>query len=196
MTDDTGIIQHASYSVPARSTGYCVDDNARALIVAVQADRIHGGADTRALVTRYLSYLHGSQQPGRQFPELHELRARAGREPRIRRLHRARDLGARRHCGARSERRLPPARSRHACARTTLLARARTARNRAGCARTRESARGRTGQGRRAPDARRLGREAVRCLPRQRIGRLALVRIHADLRQRDACRSPSSPRTP
>ena len=40
MTDDTGIIQHATYSVPARRTGYCVDDNARALIVAVQADRV------------------------------------------------------------------------------------------------------------------------------------------------------------
>jgi glycosyltransferase involved in cell wall biosynthesis len=62
MTDDTGIIQHAAYSVPARRTGYCVDDNARALIVAVRADRILGSAQTRVLVTRYLSYLHGSQQ--------------------------------------------------------------------------------------------------------------------------------------
>ena len=43
MTDDTGLIQHAMYSVPARSTGYCVDDNARALIVAVHADRMQGG---------------------------------------------------------------------------------------------------------------------------------------------------------
>ena len=42
MTDDTGIIQHATYSVPARRTGYCVDDNARALIVAVHADRVQG----------------------------------------------------------------------------------------------------------------------------------------------------------
>ena len=32
MTDDTGIVQHATYCVPARRTGYCVDDNARALI--------------------------------------------------------------------------------------------------------------------------------------------------------------------
>jgi glycosyltransferase involved in cell wall biosynthesis len=67
MTDDTGIIQHAAYSVPARRSGYCVDDNARALIVAVQADRIRGGADARALVTRYLSYLHGSQHPDGSF---------------------------------------------------------------------------------------------------------------------------------
>lgn len=61
MTDDTGIIQHAAYSVPARSTGYCVDDNARALIVAVRADDIQADARTRTLVTRYLSYLHVSQ---------------------------------------------------------------------------------------------------------------------------------------
>jgi glycosyltransferase involved in cell wall biosynthesis len=67
LTDDTGIIQHATYSVPARSSGYCVDDNARALIVAVQSDRIQGTAQTRALVTRYLSYLHVSQKPDGDF---------------------------------------------------------------------------------------------------------------------------------
>jgi glycosyltransferase involved in cell wall biosynthesis len=61
LTDDTGIIQHATYSVPARSSGYCVDDNARALMVAVHADRISSTSETRALVTRYLSYLHVSQ---------------------------------------------------------------------------------------------------------------------------------------
>ena len=62
MTDDTGIVQHATYSVPARRTGYCVDDNARALIVAVQADRMQPSAAARALVTKYLSYLHCSQE--------------------------------------------------------------------------------------------------------------------------------------
>lgn len=34
MCDDTGIFQHAIYSVPDRSHGYCVDDNARALLLA------------------------------------------------------------------------------------------------------------------------------------------------------------------
>jgi glycosyltransferase involved in cell wall biosynthesis len=34
MCDDTGIFQHAVYSVPDRSHGYCVDDNARALVLA------------------------------------------------------------------------------------------------------------------------------------------------------------------
>ena len=31
MTDDTGLMQHAIYTVPRRAEGYCVDDNARAL---------------------------------------------------------------------------------------------------------------------------------------------------------------------
>jgi glycosyltransferase involved in cell wall biosynthesis len=34
MCDDTGLIQHAVRSVPDRSHGYCVDDNARALLLA------------------------------------------------------------------------------------------------------------------------------------------------------------------
>ncbi|MDH4440169.1 MAG: glycosyltransferase family 4 protein [Rhizobium sp.] len=34
MCDDTGIFQHAVYSVPDRAHGYCVDDNARALVLA------------------------------------------------------------------------------------------------------------------------------------------------------------------
>ena len=62
MTDETGVIQHATYSIPARRTGYCVDDNARALIVAVHSDRAQASAAARALVTTYLSYLHCSQE--------------------------------------------------------------------------------------------------------------------------------------
>jgi hypothetical protein len=62
MTDDTGIIQHATYSVPARRSGYCVDDNARALIVAVYSDRLQTSRATRGLVTTYLSYLESSQE--------------------------------------------------------------------------------------------------------------------------------------
>jgi hypothetical protein len=34
MCDDTGLFQHAVHSVPDRTHGYCVDDNARALLVA------------------------------------------------------------------------------------------------------------------------------------------------------------------
>lgn len=34
MTDDTGLLQHAIHSVPDRSHGYCVDDNARGLLLS------------------------------------------------------------------------------------------------------------------------------------------------------------------
>ena len=61
LTDDTGIIQHATYSVPSRASGYCVDDNARALMVALQADRLNSSPETHRLVTLYLSYLQASQ---------------------------------------------------------------------------------------------------------------------------------------
>jgi hypothetical protein len=70
MTDDTGVIQHASFSVPARNTGYCVDDNARALIVALQADRVNSDAQTKRLVTTYLSYLHHAQTETGDFKNL------------------------------------------------------------------------------------------------------------------------------
>ena len=36
MTDGTGMLQHATFTVPNRAHGYCVDDNARALIVATR----------------------------------------------------------------------------------------------------------------------------------------------------------------
>jgi glycosyltransferase involved in cell wall biosynthesis len=67
MTDDTGMIQHATYTVPMRRSGYCVDDNARALIVALHADRVQGSPITRALVTTYLGYLQGSQDADGNF---------------------------------------------------------------------------------------------------------------------------------
>jgi glycosyltransferase involved in cell wall biosynthesis len=67
LTDDTGIIQHASYSVPSRRSGYCVDDNARALIVALQADRLNSSAETRRLVSTYLGFLHFAQSDSGTF---------------------------------------------------------------------------------------------------------------------------------
>ena len=67
MTDDTGIVQHATYSVPARATGYCVDDNARALLVALHADRLQSTKETRRLITTYLSYVHYAQRSDGSF---------------------------------------------------------------------------------------------------------------------------------
>lgn len=38
LSDDTGIFQHSKYGIPDRAHGYCVDDNARALILMQRAD--------------------------------------------------------------------------------------------------------------------------------------------------------------
>jgi len=70
LTDDTGIIQHATYSVPSRRSGYCVDDNARALVVALRADRLASTERTRRLVGTYLGYLHAAQKDDGSFRNL------------------------------------------------------------------------------------------------------------------------------
>ena len=69
MTDDVGILQHATLDIPNRSCGYCTDDVGRALIVACEAAArppipYDGGASSAAatrLVTTYLAYLHDAQ---------------------------------------------------------------------------------------------------------------------------------------
>ncbi|UYY76156.1 glycosyltransferase family 4 protein [Sphingomonas sp. R1] len=40
MSDSTGMLQHSIYSVPDRRHGYCIDDNARALILMSKIDDI------------------------------------------------------------------------------------------------------------------------------------------------------------
>jgi glycosyltransferase involved in cell wall biosynthesis len=53
MTDDTGILQHAIFSLPNCLEGYTTDDNARALIVAV----LLNGSSHAGLSRRYLTFL-------------------------------------------------------------------------------------------------------------------------------------------
>lgn len=70
LTDDTGIIQHATFTVPERSSGYCVDDNARALVAALHADVLLASPVTKQLVTRYLAYLRAAQTDTGDFDNL------------------------------------------------------------------------------------------------------------------------------
>jgi len=74
MTDDTGILQHAIFSVPNTREGYTTDDNARALIVSVLLDEHPEYSDRREypnLSHRYLSFLwlafHGDSGRFRNF---------------------------------------------------------------------------------------------------------------------------------
>lgn len=58
MTDDTGMLQHAKYTVPNRAHGYCVDDNARALIVVTKAYNLNrNDSSLPGLSSIYLSFL-------------------------------------------------------------------------------------------------------------------------------------------
>jgi glycosyltransferase involved in cell wall biosynthesis len=69
MTDSTGIFQHALFSVPNFSEGYCTDDNARAFILTVFLEEL--GDDSpriRSLATTYAAFLnHAFDKESRRF---------------------------------------------------------------------------------------------------------------------------------
>jgi glycosyltransferase involved in cell wall biosynthesis len=59
MTDDTGVLQHAAFSIPRYDEGYCLDDNARAMLLMALVEDA-GGEDVRsirALASRYLAFV-------------------------------------------------------------------------------------------------------------------------------------------
>lgn len=58
LTDDTGIIQHAHFTIPNYHEGYCVDDNARALITSTYLAELELGNNvSSALSSRYLGFV-------------------------------------------------------------------------------------------------------------------------------------------
>jgi len=64
LTDETGILQHATQFVPNRSHGYCTDDNARALIVTSALRRlVPDEATADALLLRYLTFVQYAFDP-------------------------------------------------------------------------------------------------------------------------------------
>lgn len=60
MTDDTGMLQHAIFSVPRYDDGYCLDDNARALLLMalLEGAGSHDPAVVRGLGLRYLAFVN------------------------------------------------------------------------------------------------------------------------------------------
>jgi glycosyltransferase involved in cell wall biosynthesis len=64
MTDSTGIFQHANFTAPNHGEGYCTDDNARALILAVQLGQSEEAPKrVRALATTYAAFLDFAFNP-------------------------------------------------------------------------------------------------------------------------------------
>jgi hypothetical protein len=63
MCDDTGLFQHAVYSVPDRSHGYCVDDNARALLLACALNNLGEQRLPDVLTARFAAFVQHAWNP-------------------------------------------------------------------------------------------------------------------------------------
>jgi glycosyltransferase involved in cell wall biosynthesis len=69
MTDDTGLLQHAIFTIPNRREGYTTDDNARALILAVLLENVgksrfgEAGLPPAKSAGLYLSFLEHAFNP-------------------------------------------------------------------------------------------------------------------------------------
>jgi hypothetical protein len=65
MTDGTGLLQHAAFTIPRCEDGYCLDDNARALVVMALAEEV--GMEDRGLIrslgSRYLAFVRHAWNP-------------------------------------------------------------------------------------------------------------------------------------
>jgi hypothetical protein len=67
LTDNTGIVQHAIFTVPNYKEGYTTDDNVRALLVSVLLDEL-GNKDAVRLGNRYLAFTaHAFNQETKRF---------------------------------------------------------------------------------------------------------------------------------
>jgi len=65
LTDDTGMLQHATFAVPNYAEGYTTDDNARALVLTTLIEEL-GQAESLAtgnLASRYLAFLGHALNP-------------------------------------------------------------------------------------------------------------------------------------
>ena len=65
MSDSTGMIQHAIFTLPDLNHGYCVDDNARALITTVLMEELEvERPELRRLAGIYASFIQYAFNPG------------------------------------------------------------------------------------------------------------------------------------
>ena len=64
LTDDTGLYQHAKFTIPNREFGYCTDDNARAVIAMTRYYSQYPESEALRLLDTYLSFIIHSQDSG------------------------------------------------------------------------------------------------------------------------------------
>jgi glycosyltransferase involved in cell wall biosynthesis len=65
LTDDTGMLQHATFAVPNYAEGYTTDDNARALVLTILLEQLGAPEplETANLASRYLAFLGHALNP-------------------------------------------------------------------------------------------------------------------------------------
>lgn len=65
LSDSTGMIQHADYNVPCYQEGYCLDDNARALLLTalLEDSGVEEAVEVRSLAARYLAFVSHAFNP-------------------------------------------------------------------------------------------------------------------------------------
>jgi glycosyltransferase involved in cell wall biosynthesis len=65
LSDDTGVLQHAVFSIPNYSEGYATDDNARALISTVLLSQLGASIapQSQKLASRYMAFLWHAYNP-------------------------------------------------------------------------------------------------------------------------------------
>jgi hypothetical protein len=66
MCDDTGLFQHAIHAIPDRAHGYCIDDNARGLLVAIGLRDDGPQPLPEALAARFCAFIQHGWNPDRR----------------------------------------------------------------------------------------------------------------------------------
>jgi glycosyltransferase involved in cell wall biosynthesis len=63
MCDSTGLLQHAVHSVPERAHGYCVDDNARALLLSSALTTLGEDRLSEPMTARFAAFIQHAWNP-------------------------------------------------------------------------------------------------------------------------------------
>src|ERR1700694_1526660 len=63
LCDSTGMLQHAVHCVPDRAHGYCVDDNARALLLASALSNSGEAPLSEAVTARFATFIQHAWNP-------------------------------------------------------------------------------------------------------------------------------------
>ncbi len=70
LTDDTGLIQHAKFTIPNRNHGYCTDDNARGVVAMTKYYAQYAEPEALRLFDVYLSFIYHAQKGDGTFRNL------------------------------------------------------------------------------------------------------------------------------